>query len=148
MLYSENTITSTDSMNFDTQFLSLPVKNRQMITGIRLEVDWAHQLWAKFPLIAVQIEQLRHLQKLVIVIVENTKSDKLAVLGEKNAKASTVLKHGPGKGLSRESSVGDAMLKAEKKMLKELVGNIKSSQTFRLDRFRDEAFAAQLSFGR
>lgn len=40
-----------------------------MITDIKLEIDWADKLWAKFPLVARALVELKGLLKLEIAIV-------------------------------------------------------------------------------
>ena len=164
ILYGENTLTApcpATSFDFDEHILSLPGSKRQMITNVKLEIDWADQLWAKFPLVARALGELRGLQKLEIAIVEKEKmvEQKRAVLIE-DANRNTMITHGQvshGKlstahhcssatdrtnvRMKREGPVADAMLKAELKMLHDLVTGIKGLKIFRLTGFRHEVFA-------
>ena len=73
LLYGENTFTTSSpatSIDFDAHLCSLPGKNRQLITNIVLKIDWATQLWARFPLIARQIAELKSLRQLEIIIAD------------------------------------------------------------------------------
>lgn len=146
ILYGENTITTSQSYAFDSYLLSLPPRNRQMITSIRLEIDWADQLWAKFPLIAMQLGQLRHLQKLEIIIVESKTHESCAALLDNDPNRTLFIGHRQLNGMKREGSLSDAMLKAEKKMLKDMVQGLKALRVFKLEGFRDSLFAERLCF--
>ena len=132
-----------------------------MITNVKLEIDWADQLWAKFPLVARALGELKSLQKLEIAIVEKEKTveQTRAVLNE-NANRKAMITHGQishskhstayhcssatdrtNVRMKREGQVADAMLKAEMKMLRDLVTGIKGLKHFRLTGFRHEVFA-------
>lgn len=165
ILYGENVLTTSSpatSYDFDKHLLSLPGSKRQMITNVKLEIDWADQLWAKFPLVAVALGELKGLQKLEIFIVEKEKTveKKQTALTEKDANQKMTIKHGqlsPGKDRSahprapapnrqnglpkREGPLANVMLKAEMKMLRELVTGFKGLKEFRLVGFKDEVFA-------
>ena len=165
ILYGENTLTALSpatSFDFDEHILSLLGSKRQMITDVKLEIDWADQLWAKFPLVARALGELKGLQKLEIAIVEKEKmvEQKGAALIEKDANRKILITHGqtsPCKHstahqrslatdrtnvrMKREGHVADAMLKAEMKMLHDLVTGIKGLKDFRLTGFRHEVFA-------
>ena len=133
-----------------------------MITNVKLEIDWADQLWAKFPLVARALGELRSLQKLEIAIVEKEKTveQKQAGLIADVPNRSTMITHGhishskhstahhrssathrTDVRMKREGPVADAMLKAEMKMLHDLVTGIKGLKIFRLTGFRHEVFA-------
>ena len=164
ILYGENTLTApspTTSFDFDGHILSLPGSKRQMITNVKLEIDWADQLWAKFPLVARALGELRSLQKLEIAIVEKEKTvEQKGTVFLKDANRKTMIthdqishsKHGTAHHCSsatdrtnvrmkREGPVADAMLKAEMKMLHDLVTGIKGLKDFRLTGFRHQVFA-------
>ena len=165
ILYGENTLTApspSTSFDFDEHIQSLPGSKRQMITNIKLEIDWADQLWAKFPLLARALGELRSLQKLEIAIVEKGKTvqQKRAGLIADVPNLKTVFTHEIVHGkrstahhhcgsatdrtnvrMKREGHVADAMLKAEMKMLHDLVTGIKGLKDFRLTGFRHEVFA-------
>ena len=132
-----------------------------MITNVKLEIDWADELWAKFPLVARALGELKGLQKLEIAIVEKEEmvEQERAVLIE-DANRKSMITHGHishGKHstahhhnsatdrtnvrMKREGPVADAMLKAEMKMLHDLVTGIKGLKDFRLTGFRHEVFA-------
>ena len=133
-----------------------------MITNIKLEIDWADQLWSKFPLVARALGELKGLRKLEIAIVENEKTveQKRAGLIADVPNRNTVITHGQishrklstahhcisaidrtNVRMKREGQVADAMLKAEMKMLHDLVTGIKGLKDFRLTGFRHEVFA-------
>ena len=165
ILYGENTLTASSpatSSDFDDLLLSLPGSKRQMISDVKLEIDWADQLWAKFPLMARALGELKGLLKLEIVIVEKeTMVEKKRTSSiAKDANLKIMISYGqnaPDKDRSaircapttdradgqvkREGPVADVMLKAEMKMLKDLVTGIKGLKYFRLIGFRNEVFA-------
>ena len=134
-----------------------------MITNIKLEIDWADRLWAKFPLVGRALGELKSLQSLEIVIVE-----KCMMVEEKNwtesidkdANLKILITYGqnppcnartvPPRAadidradgrVKREGPIADAMLMAEMKMMKDLVTEIKGLKHFRLIGFRHEVFA-------
>lgn len=172
ILYGENTLTTSSpatSFDFDEHLLSLRGSKRQMITSVRLEIDWADELWAKFPLVARALGELKSLQKLKLHIVMIEKEQKkkqtndgTALMIDKDANLNIELAYGgqkypSGKNITtttplrtptidgrvkREGPVvADAMLKAEMKILKDLVTDLKKLKHFRLLGFRNEGFA-------
>lgn len=165
ILYGENTLTTSSpatSYDFDAHLLSLRGRTRQMITSVRLEIDWADELWAKFPLTARALGELKGLRRLeiVIIVIEKEKKNRTALtMIEKDAKLNIALAYGqqypPGQNITttplrtatthgrarREGPVAAAMLKAEMQMLKDLVTNLKHLKYFRLIGFRNEGFA-------
>lgn len=187
ILYGENTLTTSSpatSFDFDDCLLSLRGSKRQLITSVRLEIDWADGLWAKFPLVSRALGELRGLRKVEIGIVgvgveeegkrmvrrrgdgmdsmmidEDAKMDiELRYVDEygreyrrqgKNVTTTTTtapLRTAAVDGRVRREGpvVAGAMLKAEMKMLKDLVTGIKSLECFRLRGFRHEGFARWL----
>ena len=133
-----------------------------MITSVKLEIDWADRLWAKFPLVGRALGELKSLARLEIVIVEkerkSEKNQTALIAKDANLKILfTYGQHSPGKTttvpqratavdradarMKREGPVADAMLKAEMKTLKDLVTGIKGLKHFRLIGFRHEVFA-------
>ena len=165
ILYGENTLTASSpatSFNFDEHILSLPGSKRQLITSVKLEIDWADELWAKFPLVARALGELKALLKLELIIVgkEKVEQKKPAALVEKDTNLKIMIAYGqisPEKDKSvrqrapatdrtdsrvkRGGPVADAMLKAEMKMLRDLVTGMKGLKEFRLIGFRHEVFA-------
>ena len=165
ILYGENTLTTSSpatSFNFDEHILSLPGSKRQLITSVKLEIDWADELWAKFPLVARALGELKALLKLEMIIVEKekVKQKNPAALVEKDTNLKIMIAYGqisPEKDkpvrqrapatdgadrrVKREGPVADAMLKAEMKMLRDLVTGMKGLKEFRLTGFRHEVFA-------
>lgn len=165
ILYGENTLTTSSpatSFDFDEHLLSLPGSKRQLITSVKLEIDWADELWAKFPLVARALGELKALLKLEIIIVEKEKmvQEKPTATIEKDAnlkimitcdhkspdKDGTARQYAPATDradgrVKREGPIADMMLKAEMKMLKDLVTGIKRLKDFRLLGFRHEVFA-------
>ena len=150
-----------------------------MIRSVRLEIDWGDRLWAKFPLVARALGELKGLQRLeivivvvvvVVVVVEKGREDRTTAFDiEADTNLSIQLTYAPT-SLPQPSTarhhhhhhhhhhapavdrtefrvprddplVADTMLKAEMKMLKDLVSDIKGLKYFRLSGFRDQAFA-------
>ncbi|KAL9134953.1 MAG: hypothetical protein Q9175_003862 [Cornicularia normoerica] len=164
ILYGENTLTTSSpatSFDFDEHLLSLPGSKRQMITNVKLEIDWAEELWVKFPLVARGLGELKGLLKLEIVIVAKEKmveKKRTALIEDANLKTMitngqtspskdrTVRQRAPATDrvdsrVKREGPVADVMLKAEMKMFKDLVTGVKGLKDFRLIGFRHEVFA-------
>lgn len=127
LLYGENTITASSpatSIDFDTHLSSLPGKNRQLITKIVLRIDWASQLWARFPLIARQIAELKSLRRLEIIITDGNENKLVPY--------------------PRDGPYGTVMLKLEKKVFRELIAGLKGLRSFKLEGFPDDEFAKAL----
>ena len=127
LLYGDNIVTSSSpsaSVDFDAHLCRLPGRNRQLIKNITLNIDWASQLWTKFPLIARQIGELKSLQQLEINIVHSDTRRGVPVL--------------------RDGRIGALMLKSEMKVFNELIGGLNSLRVFRLEGFSDERFATAL----
>ena len=166
ILYGENTLTSSSpatSYDFDKHLLSLPGSKRQLITSVKLEIDWADELWAKFPLVARALRELKALLKLEIILLEKQapkqKKMKRTALIEKDANLKINIaygQHSPGKDkavrqrastdrvhgrVKREGEVAQAMLRAEMKMFRDLVDEIKGLKEVRLVGFKDQVFA-------
>ena len=135
-----------------------------MITNVKLEIDWADRLWTKFPLVARALGELKSLLSLEIVIVEKEKivwEKNRTALINKDANLQIIITYGQDspsqnrtaphraaavidiadKRVKREGPRADAMLKAEMKMMKDLVTGIKGLKHFRLIGFRHEVFA-------
>lgn len=119
LLYGANTITSSSpatSKDFDKHLLSLPGRNRQLIKHVKLQIDWAGELWAHFPLIARVLGEIVGLKSLEIEIL------------------------GPIQGVRAE-----AMLTIERKHVLTLVTeDLKALKMFQLKGFSDEKFAKRL----
>ena len=127
LLYGENKFTTSSpatSIDFDVHLSSLPGRNRQLITNIALKIDWASQLWARFPLIARQIAELKSLRQLEIIITDGNDSKPVPY--------------------PRDGPSGALMLKSEKKVFKELIAGLKALRVFKLEGFSDDAFAKAL----
>ena len=109
ILYSCNTFTTSSpatSVNFDNDLLKLPGKTLQLIRHVKLEIDWADTLWAKFPLIAR-----------VLGSIQGLKSLKIKILPEPQDRLAKV----PGNVYPREGVNGQTMLKVEQKVMIVLV---------------------------
>ena len=127
LLYGENAFTTSSpatSLDFDAHLSSLPGENRQLITKIVLKIDWATQLWAKFPLIARQIAELKSLRQLEIIIADGNDPKPVPY--------------------PRDGPYGAVMLKSEKKVFKELIAGLKGLRVFKLEGFPDDGFAKAL----
>ena len=172
ILYGENTLTTSSpatSVDFDAHLQSLAGGKRQMIRNVRLEIDWADGLWAQFPLVARALGELKGLRRLEIFIVEKgsmtemERSRTVSIERDMNLKIQLTYAQDPSSdqngevrhqcrpaadradGLGkREGALADAMLKAETKMLEDLVCGIKGLRWFRLIGFRDRLFAERL----
>ena len=133
-----------------------------MITDVKLEIGWADQLWAKFPLVARALGELKSLHKLEIVLVETEKvmEENRTASIEEDANLEIMITYGEASAsqertprrrtpaidrvdrqVKREGPIADTMLKAEMNMLKDLVTGFKGLKDFRLIGFRHEVFA-------
>ncbi|KAL8798416.1 MAG: hypothetical protein Q9182_006676 [Xanthomendoza sp. 2 TL-2023] len=141
ILYGSNTFTTSTpstSHDFDVHLSRIPGRMRLLIRKVELEIDWAAELWKKLPLIDRRLQELKKLKSLKICFVEKEDSDQIpeVVIHGVQAKA--------GETSRREGKVGKMMLKAEKKMLKELVQGLKGLRVFKLKGFEDGEFARAL----
>ena len=128
-----------------------------MITDVKLEIGWADQLWAKFPLVARALGELKSLHKLEIVLVETEKvmEENRTASIEEDANLEIMITYGEASArqertptidtvdhqVKRKGPIADTMLRAEMKMLKDLVTGVKGLKDFRLIGFRHEVFA-------
>lgn len=121
LLYGANTLTTSSartSQAFDAHLLALPGQHRQLIKAIKLEIDWADELWAKFPLIARVVGEIVGLKRLEIVIT---------------------------KGGRREGPRAEMLRKVEEKCLGELVmGDLLALKELKLVGFENEVWALTL----
>ncbi|KAI4171460.1 MAG: hypothetical protein LQ343_004198 [Gyalolechia ehrenbergii] len=142
ILYGKNTFTTTSpatSYDFDAHLLSIPGRCRQMITKVVLEISWGAQLWMKFPLVAARVGELKGLKELKLEIVDKGEDEQGEVVkgkGDGETMAGLVVK--------REGKAAAAMLKAEKRVLRELVVGLEGLRVFELQGFEDEVFARGL----
>jgi hypothetical protein len=122
LLYGANTLTTSTpytSRSFDTHLLALRGPYRQLIKSIKLEIAWADELWAKFPLIARVVGEIVGLKRLEIVITK--------------------------KGGGREGVRGEMMRRVEERCFEELVkGDLKALEELRLVGFGEGGFAGGL----
>ena len=121
LLYGSNTMTTStaaDSKDFDKHLLNLPGRYRQLIKHVKLQIDWADELWARFPLIARVLGEIVGLKSLEILIF------------------------GPAR---RQGAGADMMLRVEEKCFVDLVmGDLKALKKFKLEGFDNKAFAKTL----
>ncbi|KAI4091014.1 MAG: hypothetical protein LQ344_004395 [Seirophora lacunosa] len=138
ILYGANTFTASSaatSYDFDAHLLAIPGRCRAMIKSVELTIDWGHRLWAKMPLVAARLLELRGLKSLKLHI---------SVDGEvENAEAVGSGVTGRERGV-RQGLAAEAMLKAEKKVLRELVEGLRGLRVFELNGFVDGEFAREL----
>ena len=120
LLYGSNTMTTStaaDSKDFDKHLLNLPGRYRQLIKHVKLQIDWADELWARFPLIARVLGEIVGLKSLEILIF------------------------GPAR---RQGTGADMMLRVEEKCFVDLdMGDLKALKNFKLEGF-NKAFAKTL----
>lgn len=160
ILYGENTFTASSpstSYGFDESLTHLPGKIRQCITSVRLDIDWADELWAKFPLLTKQLGELRSLQELEIFIKKpESRTDGSAaitmknpvkrggVLIEKDVNRTLEERQIVEKRVKMEGTRTSVLLNAEKKMFRELINGSGALRLFRLVGFADPVFAKRL----
>ncbi|KAG8526989.1 uncharacterized protein KY384_008418 [Bacidia gigantensis] len=129
ILYGENFITTStpsSSKHFDALLQALPVKHRQFLRHIRLEIDWGDELWAHLPLVSKGLQDLQLLRNLEIDIVASHALEDVRVR------------------MRREGKVVDRMVEIERKILKDMVGGLKGLKVFKLRGFVDGDFAGKL----
>ncbi|KAI4152297.1 MAG: hypothetical protein LQ341_000730 [Variospora aurantia] len=140
ILYGANTFTTSSaatSYDFDAHLLATPGRLRAMIRSVELNIDWGDRLWAKMPLVAAKLLELKGLKSLKLHIVggggelESGEAIRIGV----------VTRRGRAEG---EGFMAVAMLKAEKKVLRELVEGLKGLRVFELKGFVDGGFARNL----
>ena len=142
-----------------------------MIRDVVLEIDWADGLWAKLPLVARALGELKGLRRLeLFFVVERegmmeAETERMVCIdgdvdldirltydqdlpSDKNGtvrrQCGPVNDGGADRRGKREGALADVMLRAEMKMLEDLVGGIKGLRRFRLVGYRDRVFAEWL----
>lgn len=92
----------------------------------------------KFPLVASRLQELKGLKSLKLHVVGNDELE-----SERAGSGATARGKGAGNGMmiKREGQAAEAMLKAEKKVLRELVLGLKGLRVFELREFVDGQFA-------
>ncbi|KAL9593903.1 MAG: hypothetical protein Q9219_007321 [cf. Caloplaca sp. 3 TL-2023] len=138
ILYGKNTFTTSSpatSYDFDAHILSIPGRMRVLVRKVVLEINWGKELWMKFPLVASRMGELKGLKELRIMIVEG---DGVGITekGQGERKGGILMK--------RQGRAAEAMLKAEKKVLREMVMGLKGLRVFELKGFEDDNFAREL----
>lgn len=94
----------------------------------------------KFPLVAVRMRELKGLKELRLGIVEKSEDEQSEVIRNETPNGKRVA----GMVMEREGKAAAAMLKAEKRVLKDLVVGLKGLRVFELKGFEDEVFARDL----
>ncbi|KAL8655439.1 MAG: hypothetical protein Q9210_000874 [Variospora velana] len=138
ILYGANTFTTSSaatSYDFDAHLLATPGRLRAMIKSVELTIDWGDMLWAKMPLVAAKLLELKGLKSL-----------KLHIVGGGEVESGKAIRTGVTRRgrAEREGLMAVAMLKAEKKVLRELVEGLKGLRVFELKGFVDGGFARNL----
>ncbi|KAL8850451.1 MAG: hypothetical protein Q9221_004593 [Calogaya cf. arnoldii] len=140
ILYGSNTFTTSSpatSYDFDVHLSRVPGRNKCLIRNINLEIDWASQLWMKFPLIAMRLGELRSLRSLQLCIIARKDPDTgFQIQGEPK-----------GTTRKREGHVAVMMLNTEKKILEGMVKGLKALRVFKLKGFEDAEFTRRLEVG-
>ena len=142
ILYGDNSFTAASpsaSYYLDDALGQLKGWQRQLITSITLQIDWGDELWAKLPLIAVALHDLKKLSKLEILLVAKLFNE----MGG-NVPGGQDVQRRKARSLRREGNTAEIMLKAEKKTFKDMVNTMKTLRVFRLVGFVDEEFARLL----
>ena len=142
VLYGRNTFTTSSaasSAEFDRQVHGLASRILQLIRHVKLEIDWIDELWSKLPLLASALGRMQGLKSLDITILSKTQS---------------IVPGGRTKGLalrpmeSRSAFIPgqmeEAILQTEKRVLKNLVLELRALRIFRLRGFVDRKFATDL----
>lgn len=141
--YSSGNVFTTSSpatsANFDKDLLKLPGHSLQLIRHVELQIDWADELWAKFPLIARVLGSIQALKSLKITIITKPSDH---VTDDWSAMALKV--KGARNGCLRQGAMAQVMLKAEKKVLMSLVLGLQALHVFKLQGFADDKFARDL----
>lgn len=133
------------SYDFDAHLTTIPVKNRQLITNVKLEIDWADELWKKFPLITQQLGQLPLKQLVIILSYRDERSQQQrSPLADKDANSQVSPPDKDAKEIKQNCMMAEAKLKAERKILKTLVEDFRTLKVFRLEGFRDRVFVDML----
>ncbi|KAL8919168.1 MAG: hypothetical protein Q9208_006928 [Pyrenodesmia sp. 3 TL-2023] len=145
ILYGRNTFTASTaatSYDFDAHVLNLPGRLRGMIKNVELQINWGERLWMKLPLLAARLQELKGLKSLKLHVVVNHE------LENRKEADSEVTRQGKGgakeMAIKREGQAAEAMLKAEKKVLRELVLGLKGLRVFELNGFVEGEFARSL----
>ncbi len=148
ILYGENTfttITPCTTYHLDWTLSRMPIWQQHLITSLSLQIDWADELWTKFPLIAVALHELKKIERLEIFIVSTTPPMTRNMLSHRRyIRELQEEQREKAKRYNRQGTAAEAMLTAEKKTLKDLVCTMRSLRVFRLVGFADEEFARRL----
>ena len=142
VLYGRNTFTSSSaatSAEFDKQILRLPSRILQLIRHVKLEIDWIDELWSKMPLIATALGSIQGLKSLDITIITRAQR----IVTEERAK-DMALRRTESRSAFLHGQIEEAILKAEKHVLKKLVLELRALRLFRLRGFIDRQFAMDL----
>ena len=117
---------------------------RTLITKLSLKLDWADELWIRFPLVASSLLLLVRLSWLEIYFVRTHVS--LVDEGNftLNKEESQEITRRDARGFAREGEMAQIILKAEKKMFTDVVLRLKALKMIRLVGFADEDFARKL----
>ena len=142
VLYGRNTFTTSSpatSAEFDKQILRLPSRILQLIRLVKLEIDWIDELWSKLPLLASALKRIQGLKSLDITIITNmqrtTTGGRIKGLASRPTES---------RSTSVQGQMEDAILNAEKRVLKNLVLELRALRKFRLRGFVDQQFATDL----
>lgn len=142
VLCGRNTFTTSSaatSVKFDKQILGLPSRILQLIRHVKLEIDWIDELWTKLPLLACALDRIQGLKSLNISIIskaqENLTEQRTEDLTSRQTKSSGTFVRG---------QMDEAIPKAEKRVLKNLVLELRALRVFRLHGFMDRKFARDL----
>ena len=129
VFYSQNTFTTSNpsiSKDFGFVLENVPVRNRQLIRRVHLDIDWGDELWAHLPLVARALKEMSLLRELHLHIT---------------TRPQTLDRHDASRfNLLRQCEI----LKAECKILKDMIRDLKALRIFRLVGFVDAIFAKKL----
>ena len=144
VLYGRNTFTTSSaatSAEFDKQILRLPSGILRLLRHIKLEIDWIDELWSKLPLLASALGRMQGLRSLEITIT--SKAQKIVTGARTEGLASRPMES-RGAHIRVQGQMHEAILKAEKRVLKNLVLELRALRIFRLRGFIDRQFATEL----
>lgn len=147
-LYFRENIFTTSSPSTSSELhngiRNLSVEVRALITKLSFKIDWADELWIKFPLVASALLLLTRLSRLDIHFVRKRNVSAVNE-GDSTLKEDIrEMKRRDTRVFARNGGMAQIILKAEKKMFTDLALGLKGLKVLSLVGFADEDFARKL----